>query len=886
MPAVAKQIRFEKVATAVGTYWRSPAPAASLRSHLRSFMQGPLFKMAEQAGQGGEQEFEQAFSSLAYAYLKDKAPRLLDYLVGFQLVDRNEDNTKAMGLFGFQVGGRGQWLYAPVFFLNGDLKGHELLYVKQQDAFRPMKENWVNYLMSRAPHVLGEGSQKNTYQLGGLMPDIYSMSISPTVGIGKRGSDSRRLDDWAKPALPLLAALMTKKAKALFALAPAGTKLAFDQVVGDPRAAALAEVAGALDLDRALPRSFALLKSAFEISRRYPLVKKGFDRFYGPDCFQRWGQELRAHEIAQAVALDLPQPPPVVKQANDVSLLPADPAEEARDDEDPIKAGELRVIEGAAITQHADDLTDEDRAKLLKDTVLIKDQRDPHGPKASIAYNTQVEQKLTNPAETGLYDMLEKPGDFTRMLIVQHPLANDGQQDFCTVVRIGDGNKAWLNAHRTAVWADKVELKDEFQKWFQGLGDKSSLAKGGVYLALNDKGQGSVPFEVRESYGDGAYKVDFKGHVNYSHDRADGLPRMTERSSCCGPGEYVSQWGAKLYVDGEDKKGTKLRALAGELRVPGDFKFLKLQDPPPPPTKKDLAELQCCPSPCGDSESGSKAKPIQPGKIEDIQNLFFTKTAALKVFGDHHEVVLRSKRAGDQRLTHPKALAALVRDHGLTEKQAREILAKAGERGVTNYRVKYAAWVEKRAAPEDAYALRGGPGAPPPPPPQMGMEMYGGRSASKATYPDESHQMVPELDSSMVDPAHRDMWRNYTYEDFQQTMGQAQQAAQQGQKEVFDTSMISGLLRSVRQDTLVDRYLGDLLKALDKLGRVLFMFYWHQEEFEDRYGKSSLPELEDALRNSFEALGDVTLYLKEKTIEPAWDDGGRPDPDVDDTAES
>jgi hypothetical protein len=58
--------------------------------------------------------------------------------------------------------------------------------------------------------------------------------------------------------------------------------------------------------------------------------------------------------------------------------------------------------------------------------------------------------------------------------------------------------------------------------------------------------------------------------------------------------------------------------------------------------------------------------------------------------------------------------------------------------------------------------------------------------------------------------------------------------------------MIGGMLKAVRQDTLVDRYLGDLMKGVDKLGRLLFMFYWHQEEFADRYGKSDLPELEDS----------------------------------------
>jgi len=62
---------------------------------------------------------------------------LLDYEVGFQLMDRNDDNTKAVGVFGFKIGS--QWLYCPVFFLNGDLKGTELLYIKDQVSVRSSK---------------------------------------------------------------------------------------------------------------------------------------------------------------------------------------------------------------------------------------------------------------------------------------------------------------------------------------------------------------------------------------------------------------------------------------------------------------------------------------------------------------------------------------------------------------------------------------------------------------------------------------------------------------------------------------------------------------------------------------------------------------------------
>jgi len=96
--------------------------------------------------------------------------------------------------------------------------------------------------------------------------------------------------------------------------------------------------------------------------------------------------------------------------------------------------------------------------------------------------------------------------------------------------------------------------------------------------------------------------------------------------------------------------------------------------------------------------------------------------------------------------------------------------------------------------------------------------------------------------------------------------------------------MISGLIKSVRDSSLVDRYMGDLMKALDRLGRIYFLFLWHNDEFMERYGKSDLPELEDALRNSFEGLGDLVLFLRAKSVSPLEGTGELGEPSVDNAA--
>ena len=132
--------------------------------------------MAEQVDNG----FERAFADLAYAQLKDKAPQLLDYMIGFQVIDKNDDDTQAAGVFGFKVGK--QWFYAPMFFLGGELKGGDLLYIKSQDIFVPMQENWVSYIISRRPNILGEGTDSTAAQLGIMNPDFRSYINSPLRG--------------------------------------------------------------------------------------------------------------------------------------------------------------------------------------------------------------------------------------------------------------------------------------------------------------------------------------------------------------------------------------------------------------------------------------------------------------------------------------------------------------------------------------------------------------------------------------------------------------------------------------------------------------------------------------------------------------------------------
>ncbi len=880
--------QFRKRATDAGWYYTSTASRRELLAHVRD-LERTLWKAASI---GGEQEagFEQAFSSLAYAYLKDKSPRLLDFIIGFQLVDRNEDNTKAMGVFGFKVGE--QWLYAPTFFLNGDLKGHELLYIKQQDAFIPMKENWVNYLISRKPHVLGEGSPQDTHQLGGLPSDLSRLTHPPSTAKYAADAPYRPgVQGWCRAFLPFVGAAAVS--------AGGGIDRVFTKHAG---------LAEALTLRAFLAEDFSLLKAAHDLSLAYPLIKKGFERFYGPDFFETTARDLKAKGdslfsakplrkaaaakwAGQTLIPDWKPADPVKSGALQVFYADAEFAKSRRTEKaaglfDDLFAHHLKAAEQSNKTLKADEdntapggitvnkaeLDDAEREKLLHDGVLIRDHRDPHA--VSMVYNTQVRVELVNPGESGLYEVLEKPGDFDMMLVGVNPQTNRGGENFATVVRLSDP-KSWINTHPTNLWVkcNADPERPKFKEWFDKLGGTESLSKGGTYMVIGPNGTCSTPFEVRDDLDDGTYRVTFRDYVEFGNDRPRGLPRYDGANrweKYDADYGYVSTYNAILRLN--EREGARLRATAGELNVPSNFKVFKIEDPPKPKKTDDGTLLGCWP-PGMDSMEGRSdpKKPIKPGNISDIQLMFHEKTGSLKLLDLGGNELVVKHPWGEARLTKTAALVHLVRDHGFTEFAVRQMFKEAATRKTVAYRVKYAEPFQS--------ALAGGPNAPAFPQPNVGMEQVG-RGAVPSIYPTEQSQVVPGMEAAMTDPTVYDPF----YQPDQGAMQVAQSAAQSGQKEVFDTAMISGMLKAVRQDSLVDRYLGDLMKALDKIGRILFMFYWHQEEFEDRYGKQDLPELEDSLRNAFEVLGDVCLFLKEKQVGNFQELQGAGDPNIEQAA--
>ena len=134
-----------------------------------------------------DQDVEKAFLDQAYMFVQNKASPLMKppHRLGFEIVFKNDANSRMVGIFAFRVGD--ELIYAPAFFINGSIKGTDLLYRHKNKSFVPLTNEWATYLIGLQENKMGSGISKEDSQVssgGGIEmgkithPPAYSGSKS------------------------------------------------------------------------------------------------------------------------------------------------------------------------------------------------------------------------------------------------------------------------------------------------------------------------------------------------------------------------------------------------------------------------------------------------------------------------------------------------------------------------------------------------------------------------------------------------------------------------------------------------------------------------------------------------------------------------------------
>lgn len=370
-----------------------------------------LNKTAALGGDGNDVPLEEMFGQLTHTYLQDKAPSLMPYEQGFQVVERNEDDTKVLGVTGFKV--NGMQLFSPTFCINGEIKGHELLRLADQNLWVPLKEAWLNEIFRRKPMMIGDSAPKSTP--GSSTPDLTDLVDIPT----KYASAIPR--EWHSVYRDIAKQSKFSLSKKAFSL---------HQKLNPLRHLKYASYGG--------------LKRTLEMLDTYPLIKAAFEQVHpgGTDALRREFTERDILRKSAALRVK-PLPEPNVKYANSVQVISYSVS-----------------ISGSSLPFG---LSDKEKEKLLREGYLVQDdRRDEEVTKVIDASGNKA--NIFNPRGTGIYDVLVEPGKSRRMVVLR---SSDAEGPFMLVVN--PSSHEYCECAGTEIWCTKEYPAADYVKWVDNL---------------------------------------------------------------------------------------------------------------------------------------------------------------------------------------------------------------------------------------------------------------------------------------------------------------------------------------------------------------------------------------------------------------------------------
>ena len=725
-----------------------------------------LEKEAYISSNGNDTTLEKSVSDMAHSYMQEKAPSLLKNETGFQIVERSDDDSKIMAIIAYKA--NGLQLYSPIFYIRGEIKGEDLLYVADTDTFIPMKEAWVNEILQRKPITLGDPIQKSTR--GMISPNLEIFAIPPS-----KTASFKLYDPEIEPGVRAFARLrgrdITKTAAACRDLRK--------------------NLESLLDFNDYVKLAGKSCASKFvDYLDKYPIIKRAFNsRYKGlEDSLRKQASDLSIDSILSGINKEAS-----VKEAKAVRII----------------SMSFSMTRGGIPF----DLSDLDKEKFLRDGYLVEDNREDEDV-STVINNEEDFSSSENPTKTGVYDVLMSPHRITKCVVL---FPNSNSKAYGpnkeVILMSFDGNKSRMCAAKD-IWCVKQYPFSEYLKWFnkQGIAAQK-LAAGKRVVFLTDTGG---------VYGD--YTVDGK----------DGE-------------DCWDAWGGINKICVNKIKGTAIIKEENKIIVPTTTKTVVLDN--------DIWDSEFKPY----DLLSSRCDMFCPVTPKTYKEACYVGSEGVKLTVKDGECSINNA----PYTTAFSGFKSLIEDFGLREGTAKDFMKKA-ERSLNHtlrFFIKRALNDPSRVKDESIT-----PSIPsimdtsPNPLGFQGDMAPNGVAESRIQSPDNRDVYAYHPDSAY--PA--DDARN------------VEQAIENGQKEVFDVSMLKSLLTNADTETQIDKLVVKMTKAMNTVGKLLFLYYWKGDEFENLYGPQKLTEFEGSARKAFEVLGDMILFLKRNKLETANFEGSEP----------
>ncbi len=794
---------------------------------------------------------ERAFMDQAYGFLANKAGKLMQdpHRLGFEVVYKNDSNTRMVGIFAFRV--NDQIYYVPVFFLNGDIKGTDLLYRQETKSFVPLNDEWVTWLTEKNNYEPGMPIDRKEFTRANNHVRLEDIAYPPNYKRDKRAADAsvdsiQTLGDIDK----VIEAAFNKKIPAagelLTPAAPNDKKVdETDKYLAARRTA----VAESINKDAGfLIRKFIAedggvdaidkVASMFEGSYAFAeaLVSNIEEKDYLPQDLQV--KSAAAQEVKPTLVLFTGKPGNaehsyLLKQAADATKDPA---------------------KSPAVNKFAD--------KFFSQGYYLWDDR---AASDLIPVYKDNEEKLDMIGSAGVYDVLLHDGSFRKAIV-----APKSQTDFkCSSAPLSSGSyggDSWniggvvedikYNSTSRSMYPDIVicymdgDKESDMRRQVHGkfIKDQAQMLRDGdlenemttgksFRIFDSEAGALSAPFYVvdkKEEDGITYYNV-VPMHGSSELFQLTHNPDMTENDLRVG---FMGRDVAFVPVGTESYK-TKTDTYDGRPYHQYNFKRIT------------------------DSEIGDVAS-------LDAWVTEYVKKASLLYDRDSNTYSWRTGAKEQTEYMEGLNMAVKLASAGFHADTVAEMLSTTKDAGQTNW-------------------------------------YYGDPEMSKAAFPitqnrdaifrtttnqdfkvnqeqpqsfvlktnKDSLQLPPQIVGDAYDPGmgvKPDDTGNSNNSGMSKeqlmTMSPdqiAQFASSNQLPNVFEHGLVGSLVQVYDSIAMIDKYLPDMEEALDRLGRILFLFYWKPRDFEDAYGADDMTNLENQILSNFKSFGSLTLDLLKRS---------------------
>lgn len=696
----------------------------------------------------------------AYMAVQSKASPIMKapYRIGFEIVHRNNDNTRLVGIFVFRV--NKDLYYAPVFFINGAIKGTDLFYRHTTKSFVPCTESWIEYLISLSETSEGRG-----------------------VPISERINTRRQLN-LQSIVQPPDAMMVRKHASA--DISDEDVKLCKQ---------AWEELAAIMPVDlptESILRKFIVQDGGFNaLTKIANTCKNNFE--FTQALFHSSRPENYCPEIEPYKA---PEPPtPVLTLHQDILK-------------------NANVKSASATDLHKGYMFEDNRPKEATSDGVFE----------------PVSKDLQSVTQPGIYQVLTADGGTREMICAYHhklfphdhlatafgynPICSEKTQTLPVVlIDTGDHKSKCVDLLPT-LRSDHVMGKFEKDIDASTVGETTPSA-GKLYRVYNAK----------------AKSLSDHWYVKKVTDQDLGIKEV-ELVRCSNQAEPVIITLNPDYPDYDP-----ISKVFGSC-----CKWV--------PVKMNETKH-------GDTTYYSADESLELGNLQALNEFIFQNgfaKAAVEKVKDQYLIRLHANEPNTSGVLMSKlaATAALMVHCAIKETDADTII-KAASTG------RYLFYYEP--AEKLAHNLRF------PQFPEFYDNMNSDYNVQEQPQPSRIMVMadkdVPYIEKHRI--GDKVTFDNSADIDTKTPMDLYNLSQSRGVGSLFEHGIVGSLTNTFDSAALIDTYMPDLQQALDRIGRILFLFYWKPEDFAQSFGSDDQSQLENKLVSNFKSFGDLVLELLQKT---------------------